>query len=122
MDYWFLIIAAILSFAGMVFHGFVGGRIYMGNINKIDMEPLTKSLSLVSWHVFTLFLAVASFTFLYIAHMPSAYLAAYPLIAVNLLVALLFIALGMSGHRQLLTLPGAYLMGATGLFAWLGIS
>jgi len=28
----------------------------MGNINKTDMEPLTKSLSFVSRHIFTTFL------------------------------------------------------------------
>jgi len=33
MEYWFLMCAAGVSLAGAVFHGAVGGRIYMGNIN-----------------------------------------------------------------------------------------
>ena len=48
MDYWLLMSGAALSLAGMVIHGYIGGRIYMANINMSDMQPLTKSLSLVA--------------------------------------------------------------------------
>lgn len=37
MEFWFLVAAAILSLAGMVFHGFIGARIYMGNVNDSDL-------------------------------------------------------------------------------------
>lgn len=47
MDYWFLMAAAFISFAGMVFHGFIGGKIYIRNANDSDMETLTKSLSII---------------------------------------------------------------------------
>ncbi len=115
MTYWFLMIAAMLSLVGMVFHGYVGGRLYMGNINNSNMEPLTKSLSLVSWHVFTIFLLVSAVTLVYIAYTPGTMAAAYPVIGVNLLGAVLFVVLGLGGHGRLLRMPGAYLMGVTGV-------
>ena len=122
MDYWFLMLGAVLSLAGMVFHGFVGGKVYIGNINKSDLEPLTKSLSLVSWHIFTIFLFVSAVTLIYSAYNSSFAIAVYPVIVVNLLGAVLFLMLGVGKHRILLLLPGAYLMGATALLGWLGIS
>ena len=48
---WFLFIGAIISLVGMFFHGVAGQTKYMGNIYKSEMEPLSKSLSLVSWHM-----------------------------------------------------------------------
>ena len=122
MDYWFLMLGAVLSLAGMVFHGFVGGKVYMGNINKSDLEPLTKSLSLISWHIFTIFLFVSAVTLIYSAYNSSFVIAVYPVIVVNLLGAVLFLMLGVGKHRILLLLPGAYLMGATALLGWSGIS
>jgi uncharacterized membrane protein len=121
MNYWLLIIGATISLVGMIFHGFVGQIKYMGNINKTDMEPLTKSLSLVTWHVFTIFLFISAFTLTYIAYNPEFAIVAYPVIGVNLLGAALFIFLGLGKHRALLKMPGAYLMGSTAILAWLGI-
>jgi hypothetical protein len=40
---------------------------------------------------------------------------------VNLLGALLFIFLGLGRHKALLKMPGAYLMGLTAIFAYLGM-
>ena len=121
MDYWFLVTGAIISLVGMVFHGFIGGKIYMMNITGSRMDPLTKSLILVSWHVFTIFLFVSALTLLYIAYNPNFAIAAYPVIAVNLLGSLLFVFLGLGKHRVLLRMPGAILMGSTALFACLGM-
>ena len=121
MDYWFLMIAAFLSLAGMLFHGFIGGKIYISNVNDSDMEALTKSLSIVSWHVFTIFLFISALTLIYIAYNPEFAIAAYPLIGINLLGSLLFIFLGLGRHRALLRMPGAFLMSITALLAWLGI-
>ena len=120
MDYWFLMIAAFLSLAGMLFHGFIGGKTYISNVNDSDMEALTKSLSIVSWHVFTIFLFTSALTLIYIAHNPEFAIAAYPVIGINLLGSLLFIFLGLGRHRALLRMPGAFLMGITALLAWLG--
>ena len=121
MDYWFLMAAAFISLAGMVFHGFVGGKIYISKVNDSDMEALPKSLSIVSWHVFTIFLFVSASTLIYIAYNPEFALAAYPVIGINLLGSLLFVFLGLGRHKALLRMPGAFLMGSTALLAWLGI-
>ena len=121
MDYWFLMAGAIFSLAGMVFHGLIGWKIYMKNVNESSMEALTKSLSLVSWHVFTIFLFTSAATLIYIAYKPTFSIAAYPVIGTNLLIALLFFFLGIGKHRFLLRMPGAYLMASTALLAWLGI-
>jgi hypothetical protein len=117
----FLISGALISLVGMLFHGMAGQKKYMGNIYASDMEPLTKSLSLVSWHVFTIFLFISALTLSYSAYNPNLALAVYPIIGVNLLGSLLFIFLGLGNHKSLLKMPGAYLMGATALLAWLGI-
>lgn len=122
MDYWFLMAGAIISLAGMVFHGFTGGKIYINNVNDSGMESLTKSLSLVSWHMFTIFLFISASTLIYIAYNPKFAIAAYPVICINLLGSLLFVVLGLGKHRTLLRMPGTFLMGITALLAWLGIS
>jgi uncharacterized membrane protein len=121
MDYWLLISGGIISLAGMFFHGVAGQKVYMSNIDKSDMESITKSLSLVSWHIFTIFLFVGAVTLFYIAYNPDFAIAAYPVIGVNLFGAILFVSLGIGNHGGLLKLPGAYLMGSTALLAWLGI-
>ena len=64
---WYLVTGALISLFGMLFHGVAGQKIYMGNIYKSEMEELTKSLSLVSWHVFTIFLFVSALTLFFIA-------------------------------------------------------
>jgi len=121
MDYWLLISGAVISLIGMLFHGVLGHKVYVGNVNKSDMESITKSLSLVSWHIFTIFLSVGAVILFYIAYNPDFAIAAYPVIGVNLLGAILFVSLGIGKHGGLLKLPGAYLMGSTALLAWLGI-
>ena len=121
MDNLFLIAGAFISLIGMAFHGVVGQKIYMGNIYKSEMEQLTKSLSLVSWHIFTIFLFISALTLFYITYNPNFAIAAYPIIGVNLMGSLLFIFFGLGEHKALLKMPGAYLMGVTALLAWLGI-
>jgi hypothetical protein len=122
MKYWFLMLGAVLSLAGMVSHGFIGGKIYMGKVNKSDLEPLTKSFSLISWLIFTIFLFVSAVTLSYSAYNSGFVIAVYPVIVVNLLGAVLFLLLGLGKHRILLLMPGVYLMGATALLGWFGIS
>ena len=121
MDYWFLMAAAAISLVGMEFLGFIGGKIYISNVNDSDMEALTKSLSIVSWHVFTIFLFVSASSLIYIAYNPEFAIAAYPIIGINFLGSLLFVYLGLGRHRALLRMPGAFLTGTTALLAWLGI-
>ena len=121
MGFRLLITAAIISLVGAMFHGFIGSKIYMETINKGTTQPVTKSLSLVSWHVFTIFLFISASTIIHIAYNPKFGAAAYPVIADNLLGVLLFVFLGLTKHRMLLEMPGAYLMGSTALLAWLGV-
>jgi hypothetical protein len=121
MNYWFLMTGGIISLAGMLFHGVIGAKIYTQNINESAMEPLTKLLSLVSWHIFTIFLFISAVTLVYIAYNPKFAIAVYPVIGVNLLGSVLFVFLGLAKDRVLLKMPGAYLMGGTALLAWLGI-
>lgn len=122
MNYWFLMAGAAVSLAGMIFHGFIGGRRYIENVNRSDMEPLTKSLSVVSWHVFTIFLFTSALALVCIAYNSELRQVSYPIIGVNLLGTALFILLGISNNKALIKMPGAYLMGGTAALAWLGIN
>jgi hypothetical protein len=121
MEFLYLMIAAFISLVGMLFHGIVGQKIYMGNIYKSDLEALTQSLSLVSWHIFTIFLFISFATCILVAFNSGLSIMLYPVIGINLLGSLMFLVLGITGHRALLKLPGAYLMGFTALFAYISL-
>ena len=114
--------AGIIALAGALFHGVVGGKIYMGHIKASELLPLTQSLSLVSWQMFTVFLVVSGATLICVAMKPDLASIAYPVLVGNALGAALFSLLGVMGHARLLKLPGMYLMGLTALLGWLGIA
>ena len=114
--------AGIIALAGALFHGVVGGKIYMGHIKASELLPLTQSLSLVSWQMFTVFLLVSGATLICVAMKPDLASLAYPVLVGNALGAALFSLLGVMGHARLLKLPGMYLMGLTALLGWLGIA
>lgn len=114
--------AGIIALAGALLHGVVGGKIYMGHIKVSELLPLTQSLSLVSWQMFTVFLVVSGATLICVAMKPDLSLLAYPVLVGNALGAALFSLLGVMGHARLLKLPGMYLMGLTALLGWLGIA
>ena len=114
--------AGIIALAGALFHGVVGGKINMGHITASELLPLTQSLSLVSWQMFTVFLVVSGATMICVAMKPDLALLAYPVLVGNALGAALFSLLGVMGHARLLKLPGMYLMGLTALLGWLGIA
>ncbi len=114
--------AGIIALAGALFHGVVGGKIYMGHIKASELLPLTQSLSLVSWQMFTVFLVVSGATLICVAMKPDLASLAYPVLVGNALGAALFSLLGVMGHARLLKLPGMYLMGLTALLGWLGIA
>ena len=114
--------AGIIALAGALFHGLVGGKIYMGHIKASELLPLTQSLSLVSWQMFTVFLVVSGATLICVAMKPDLSLLAYPVLVGNALGAALFSLLGVMGHARLLKLPGMYLMSLTALLGWLGIA
>ena len=114
--------AGIIALAGALFHGVVGGKIYMGHIKASELLLLTQSLSLVSWQMFTVFLLVSGATLICVAMKPDLVLLAYPVLVGNALGAALFSLLGVMGHARLLKLPGMYLVGLTALLGWLGIA
>ena len=60
MEFWYLVLGAFLSLFGALFHGMVGHKKYIGNVNSSNLPNVSKSLSLVSWHVFTIFLILSS--------------------------------------------------------------
>ena len=122
MESLLLTAAAVVALAGALFHGYVGGKIYMGHINASDLMPLTQSLSLVSWHMFTVFLLVSGATLICVAMKPDLALLSYPILLANALGAALFLLLAVMGHGRLLRLPGLYLMSMTALLGWLGVS
>ena len=122
MESLLLTAAAVVALAGALFHGYVGGKIYMGHINASDLMPLTQSLSLVSWHMFTVLLLVSSATLICVAMKPDLALLSYPILLANAVGAALFLLLGVMGHGRLLRLPGLYLMSMTALLGWLGVS
>ena len=114
--------AGIIALTGALFHGVVGGKIYMCHIKASELLPLTQSLSLVSWQMFTVFLVVSGATLICVAMKPDLASIAYPVLVGNALGAALFSLLGVMGHARLLKLPGMYLMGLTALLGWLGIA
>ena len=113
--------AALVALAGALFHGLVGGKIYVGHIKASELMPLTQSLSLVSWQMFTVFLVVSGATLLCVAMKPALALLAYPVLVGNALGAALFALLGVMGHARLLRLPGMYLMGLTAVLGMMGL-
>ncbi|MEP4147657.1 MAG: hypothetical protein ABJL54_10570 [Halioglobus sp.] len=121
MSFFLLMFAAAISLFGAFFHGVVGGRLYIKNIDNSNLEPLGKSLSLVSWHMFTIFLFVGAVAFALVAFNQLSAVAVYPLIVINALGALMFLFLAFGKHKHLLKMPGAYLLGTTALCGYLGI-
>ena len=122
MQFTLLMVAAAIAMLGAIFHGYVGGRLYMKNIRESQVAPLTQSLSLVSWQMFTVLLLVSAITFMVVAWQPHLALMAVPLIWANALGAGLFLVLSLMGHSALIKLPGLYLMGLTALLSGLGIA
>ena len=122
MEAYLVTAAALIALAGALFYGLPGGIIYMGHIKASELMPLTQSLSLVAWQMFTVFLVVSGATLLYVAMKPNLALLAYPVLVGNALGAALFSLLGVLGHARLLKLPGMGLMGLTALLGWLGIA
>ena len=116
-----LVVAALIAFAGAIFHGFIGGKIYIGNIRDSNLLPLTKSLSLVSWQMFTVFLLVSGATLLCVAMSPELTLLSYPIVLGNGIGVALFLWLGLTGHVALIKLPGMYLMLATAVLGGTGL-
>ena len=96
-----LVLAALLSLSGAIFHGYVGGKIYMGNVMGSNLLPLTQSLSLISWQMFSVFLVTSGVTLLCVAMNPDLALLSYPVLLGNGMGAALFLWIGLTGHAAL---------------------
>jgi hypothetical protein len=122
MDSLLLILAALIAFGSAVFHGWFGGKLYMSHVTESHLVPLMQSVSLVSWHMFTVFLVVSGATLICVAMKPELALLSYPILMGNALGAALFLLLSAKGHAPLLKMPGMYLMLLTALLGWLGVN
>ncbi len=67
MQFTLLMVAAAIALVGAIFHGYVGAPDLYEKHPRESVSPLTQSLSLVSWHMFTVFLLVSAITFLVVA-------------------------------------------------------
>ena len=94
----------------------------MRHVQESGLMPLMQSVSLVSWHMFTIFLVVSGTTLICVAMEPDLALLSYPVLLGNALGAALFLLLSILGHATLLKMPGMYLMLLTAVLGWLGVS
>ncbi|HAT08942.1 MAG TPA: hypothetical protein DCS39_06785 [Rhodobiaceae bacterium] len=121
MDFYLLWVAALLCFASVYVHGVWGRRLYTGFMGASNLPEREKAVSYVSWDVFTVMLAVSGAALVYVVYNPSALIIVYPIMAMHLGGAGVFVHLMARGHRALLRLPGAFLMGGTGLLILLAL-
>ncbi len=121
MSFYLFLAAAALSLFGAAFHGILGRRIYLGAIRAADLPPRTVSLSAVSWDMFTVWLVVGGLTLLCVAFNDEAIWMAYPIMMMNMVGAAVFFLLMLLGHKELVRLPGAYLLAATGGLIYLAL-
>ncbi|CAI8417468.1 MAG: Uncharacterised protein [Rhodobiaceae bacterium UBA7378] len=121
MSFYLLMTAAAVCFLAVAAHGIWGRKIYLGLIDKTILPAREKSISAVSWDVFTIMLSVSGLSLLFVAFNRHAILMAYPIMAIHLMGACLFFFFMAKGHKELVALPGAYLMGAIGVLTLLAI-
>ena len=115
MSYYLFIAAAAVCFISVFIHGVWGRRMHDTAIKASNLPQLTASVAMVAWDVFTVMLLVSGLTLLCVALNDEAIWMAYPIMLMHLGGAGVFILLIAMGHKELLRLPGAVLMGATGL-------
>lgn len=121
MSHYLFLAAAFACLLSVYVHGVWGRRLYKGFISKSDLPTREKAVSMVSWDVFTVMLAVSGLTLICVAANHDMALMAYPLMLIQLGGAAAFIYLIMTGHKTLTRMPGAFLMGSTGVLILLGL-
>ena len=121
MSYYLFIAAAVVCLVSVYVHGVWGRRLYSGFIGNSNLPAREKAVSLVSWDVFTVMLAVSGLTLICVALNPDMTLMAYPIMLMHLGGAGVFLFLILSGHKALIRLPGAFLMGGTGVLILLAL-
>ena len=113
--------AGLISLGSAIFHGYVGVKIYMGNLKGSKLLSLTQSPSLISWQMLTVFLITGGAMLLCAAMNPELALLSYPVLLGSRLGAAIFLWVGRSGHAGLLKLSGMYPMSLTAVPGWLGL-
>ena len=121
MSFYLFLAAAAVCLASVYIHGVWGRRLYGGFIKKADLPVREASISMVSWDVFTVMLAVSGLTLICVALNDDLAVMAYPIMLMQLGGAGVFLLLAARGHEELMRLPGCYLMGATGLLILLAL-
>ena len=115
MSYYLFMTAAAICFLSVGVHGIWGRRIYLRLIAQTNLPAREKSISAVSWDVFSIMLLVSGLSLVYVALNPQDIAMAYPIIAIHLMGAGVLFRLIARGHKELVALPGAYLMASIGL-------
>lgn len=121
MSYYLFLAAAAICLLSVYVHGVWGRRMYSGFISKSELPVREKSVSMVSWDVFTVMLAVSGLTLVCVALNADLVAMAYPIMLMHFGGAGIFLLLAARGYQQLLRLPGCYLMGSTGLLILLAV-
>lgn len=121
MSFYLFMGAVMTAAVGAGFHGILGRRLYLAAIRAANLPPRTVSLSTVSWDMFTVWLVVSGLTILCVAFNDEAIWMAYPIMLMNLVGAAVFFLLMLVGHKDLVRLPGAYLLAVTGGLIYLAL-
>jgi hypothetical protein len=87
MSYYLFMTAAAICFLSVGVHGIWGRRIYLRLIAQTNLPAREKSISAVSWDVFSIMLLVSGLSLVYVALNPQDIAMAYPIIVIHLMGA-----------------------------------
>lgn len=121
MSFYLFLAAAAICFVSVYVHGVWGRRLHLGYIKAADLPVRNASISAVSWDVFTVMLAVSGATLVCVAYNEALVAMAYPIMLMHFGGAGVFVLLSARGYGELMSLPGCYLMGTTGLLIALAL-
>lgn len=93
----------------------------MGFIAKTNLPYREKTISAVSWDIVTIMLLVSVGSLGFVAFNDHAIWMAYPIMLMNLMGATVFFAMIAMGRKELIALPGTYLMSAIGVLTLFAI-
>ncbi|MDC0131723.1 hypothetical protein OAI46_07415 [Alphaproteobacteria bacterium] len=115
MSFYLFLSGSVVCFFSAAVHGIWGRKIYLGLIAETNLPAREKSISAVSWDVFTVMLLTSGACLLFVAFNRQAIWMAYPIMIIHFMGAGVFFLSIAKGNKELIALPGAYLMSAIGL-------
>jgi hypothetical protein len=121
MSFYLFLIAAAICFLSAGVHGIWGRGIYLGFIEQTNLPTREKTISAVTWDIFTIMLLVSGGSLGFVAFNTHAIWMAYPIMLINLMGAGVFFAMIATGRKELIALPGAYLMTSIGVLTLFAI-